>query len=58
MVKKSNGILGSMRKSIASRAWEVILPLYSALVRPHLESCVQCWAAQYERDMDLMERVQ
>ena len=58
MVKKSNGILGSMRKSIASRAWEVILPLYSALVRPHLESCVQYWAAQYERDMDLMERVQ
>ncbi|GAB0188076.1 hypothetical protein GRJ2_001272900 [Grus japonensis] len=56
--QKANRVLGCIKRGVTSSSREVILPLYSALMSPHLEYCVQLWGLQYRRDMELLERVQ
>ncbi|GAB0203451.1 hypothetical protein GRJ2_002810700 [Grus japonensis] len=56
--QKANHVLGCIKRSVTSRLREVILPLYSTLVRLHLEYCIQIWGLQHKKDMELLERVQ
>ena len=44
--QKANRILGCIKRSVASRSRDVILPLNSALLRPHMEHCIQIWEPQ------------
>ena len=40
---KGNQILGLIRRTIIYREKQIIVPLYKAIVRPHLEYCIQAW---------------
>ncbi|GAB0178097.1 cAMP-dependent protein kinase inhibitor alpha [Grus japonensis] len=53
--QKASCIPGCIKRSMTGRSREMILSLYFALVRPHLEYCIQLWGPQYRRDMELLE---
>ena len=57
-IAASNGneILGLTRRNIKSREKELIITLYTASVRPHLEYCMQAWKPYRKKNADMLER--
>ncbi|KAK4815949.1 hypothetical protein QYF61_010443 [Mycteria americana] len=55
---QANSSLDCMRKRVASKAREAILPFFlSALVKPQPEYCAQFCAPHYKRDMDFLKQL-
>ena len=55
---KGNQILGLIRRNITYKGKKLIIPLYKAIVRPHLEYCIQAWRPYRKKDIDTLERIQ
>jgi len=51
-------VLGMISRTISYISREVMLRLYKSLVRPHVEFCVSAWSPYYNKDKQLLERVQ
>ena len=57
-VNTANRVLGMIRRTFSVKDKKIILLLYKALVRPHLEYSVQAWRPHFRGDIDLLEGVQ
>ena len=52
---KDNQVLGMIRRNITYKIKCLITPLYKAIVRPHLEYCIQAWNPYLRKDIDTLE---
>ena len=53
----ANRMLGMIKRNFDCRSREVVVPLYKALVRPHLNYCVQAWKPHLRKDVDKLEKI-
>ena len=56
MTKTANKVLGIIKRSYDDKSIANLLPLYKALVRPHIEYCVHI--AYYQKDVGNLEKIQ
>ena len=54
---KGNQILGLIRRNLTYKDKKLIIPLHKAIVRPHLEYCIQAWRPYRKKDIDTLERI-
>ena len=56
---KGNQVLGMIRINITyKKETSLIIPMYKAIVRPHLEYCIQAWNPHLRKDVDMLEKIQ
>ena len=56
--KTANKVLGIIKLSYEDKSMANLLPLDKALVRPHIEYCVQAWRHYYQKNVDNLEKIQ
>ncbi len=56
--KKARSALFLVRRSFVTLAPDIFIPLYSTLVRPHLECAIQASSPYLKKDVDHLERLQ
>ena len=47
-----------IRRNISYKDKSLIVPLYKAIVRPHLEYCIQAWSPYLRKEIDMLEKIQ
>jgi hypothetical protein len=55
---RANRVLGMIGRTIVNKTTDVMVQLYKTLVRPHLEYCSSAWSPYYNKDKELIKRVQ
>ncbi|KAF2349853.1 Reverse transcriptase domain [Trinorchestia longiramus] len=56
-VKNASRILGFIARNFEYKSKNIMLSLYKALVRPHLEYAVQLWSPTLRKDINKMEKI-
>ena len=55
---KGNQVLGMIRRNLTDKENSLIVPLYKAIVIPHLGYCIQAWSPYLRKDIDMLEQIQ
>ncbi len=50
--------MATFRRNITYKERSLIVPLYKAIVRPHLENCIQAWSPYLRKGIDMLEKIQ